>query len=632
LLFPSFLPLCDYMNNLLFQLQFSSIDLDQALFQPFPSEIIFQNYTPCEVYEVPLVLRNTDKIPRMVKVVEESSPYFKVISPKDTGHKVAPGVPSIFRILFMPEENKDYAHILTCVTEREKFIVPIKARGARAILDFPDKLNFSTCPVKYSTQKILLVRNIGKKDAVFHIKTHRPFSVEPPVGTLNVGESMQLEVEFEPQSVGNHSARLIVCYDTGEKVFVSLYGAAIDMNIRLDKNSLIMEKTYITLANQRTVTIHNRSSIIAHFQWKIFATQEEEDREKHRVCDDLIKEEKDEMDEFLEECVIDPVLRDRLSILSRTFENQRRMVQGDRLLFLNNIFTMEPEGDVWPNSSAEITVFFNPLEARLYQQTIYCDISGREIRLPLRIKGEGMGPKIHFNFELLDIGKVFIGSVHCYEAILYNKGSIDALFCVIPPTSPLGACFVFSPKEGIIEPSGVQAVQISFSSAILGHFEEEFLVNVNGAPEPVKLTIRGCVIGPTFHFNVPALHFGDVSFGFPHTLICSLNNTSLVPMTFKLRVPGDGLGRKSISSCEHYSGDKRLSWTKEEILAIKPKEFTITPDCGTIRSQGFAAIRVTLCSNTVQKYELALVVDVEGVGEEVLALLITARYSPDQPI
>ena len=42
----------------------------------------------------------------MVKVVEESSPYFKVISPKDISHKVAPGVPSVFRILFTPEENK----------------------------------------------------------------------------------------------------------------------------------------------------------------------------------------------------------------------------------------------------------------------------------------------------------------------------------------------------------------------------------------------------------------------------------------------------------------------------------------------------------------------------------------------
>lgn len=58
----SFLPLCDYKINLLFQLQFSGTDLDQALFQPFPSEIVFQNYTPCEVYEVPLVLRNNDKV------------------------------------------------------------------------------------------------------------------------------------------------------------------------------------------------------------------------------------------------------------------------------------------------------------------------------------------------------------------------------------------------------------------------------------------------------------------------------------------------------------------------------------------------------------------------------------------
>ncbi|EDL92535.1 rCG51388, partial [Rattus norvegicus] len=606
--------------------KFSRVDLDQALFQPFPSEIIFQNYSPCEVYEVPLVLRNNDKIPRMVKVVEESSPYFKIISPKDIGHKVAPGVPSIFRILFTPEENKDYAHMLTCITEREKFIVPVKARGARAILDFPDELNFSTCPVKYSTQKVLLVRNIGNKDSMFHLKTRSPYSVEPTGGILNVGESMQLEVNFEPQTVGNHSGKLIVIYDTGEMVFVCLYGAAIDVNIRLDKNSLIMERTYISLSNQRSITIHNRTNIIAHFQWKVFATQEEEDKEKHRVCDDLHREEKQETSMILEDCILDPSLRERLSIISRTFENQRKLVQGNSMLFLDHIFTIDPlEGDVWPNSTAEITVYFNPLEARLYQQTVYCDISGREIRLPLRIRGEGMGPKIHFNFELLDIGKVFIGSAHCYEAILSNKGSIDALFNVIPKTSALGACFVFNPKEGIIEPSGVQAVQIAFSSTSLGHFEEEFLIDVNGSPEPVKLTIRGCVIGPTFHFNVPALHFGNVSYGFPHTLTCSLNNTSLVSMTFKLRVRGDGEGMSSIPSYSQDSDSKRRSWINTEISTTKPKEFTITPNSGTIRAQGFAAIKVTLCSNTVQKYELALVVDVEGIGEEVLALLITAR-------
>lgn len=165
----------------------------------------------------------------------------------------------------------------------------------------------------------------------------------------------------------------------------------------------------------------------------------------------------------------------------------------------------------------------------------------------------------------------------------------------------------------------IRYVTITNSSPLVVKFRWFFLV------DDEENQIRGCVIGPTFHFNVPALHFGDVSFGFPHTLICSLNNTSLVPMTFKLRVPGDGIGRKSISNSEQYSDNKRPPWSKDEVPVTKPKEFTITPDCGTIRSQGFAAIRVTLCSNTVQKYELALVVDVEGIGEEVLALLITAR-------
>lgn len=39
--------------------------------------------------------------------------------------------------------------------------------------------------------------------------------MEPSVGTLTVGESMQLEVDFEPQTVGDHNKRLIVYYDTG---------------------------------------------------------------------------------------------------------------------------------------------------------------------------------------------------------------------------------------------------------------------------------------------------------------------------------------------------------------------------------------------------------------------------------
>uniref|UniRef100_A0A8C0BGG9 HYDIN/VesB/CFA65-like Ig-like domain-containing protein n=1 Tax=Buteo japonicus TaxID=224669 RepID=A0A8C0BGG9_9AVES len=567
------------------------------------------------------------QVPRLVKVVLESSPYFKLISPSDVCRKVAPGMPSTFRILFTPEENKDYFHQLTCITEREKFIVPIRAIGARAILDFPDQLNFSVCPVKYSTQKTLLVRNIGNREARYCISTQSPFSVDPSIGTLGIGDDMQVTVEFHPLKTGDHFRSLIVHYDTGEDIHTSLYGAAVDVNIRLDRNSLTVEKTYLTLSNHRSVVIHNRSEIIAHFQWKAFVTQEEEDQQKLRLCRMLRRQEEDKMDYFLEECTVDPTLRERLSLLSRSFQNQRAKVQGDSMLFSDDIFTIEPvEGDVWPNSSAEINVVFKPREARLYQQTVYCNISGRETRLPLRIKGEGIGPQLRFSFDQLDIGKVFVGSTHSYEAILFNKGAIDALFSLVPPSTALGSCFTLLPREGIILPDGLQVIRISFSSTILGKFTEEFRFSVNGSPEPVTLTIRGCVIGPTFHFDVPCLCFGDVSFGFPCTLSCRLTNTSLVPMTFNLRIPGDGSGEPSVTSFVQMSDSTRPSWRRGAQGHIKPTEFTIKPCRGTIRSQGLLDIQVTLCSNTVKKYELALVVDVDGVGKEVLALLLTARY------
>ena len=128
--------------------KFTTMEVERPLFQPFPSDIVFQNFEPFETYEVPLQLRNNDRIARLVKVTQTDSPYFKIISPLDVGHKVAPGMDTVFILQFTTDEKKDYTHELICITEREKFLVPVKAIGARAILDFPDEINFGTCAIK----------------------------------------------------------------------------------------------------------------------------------------------------------------------------------------------------------------------------------------------------------------------------------------------------------------------------------------------------------------------------------------------------------------------------------------------------------------------------------------------------
>ncbi|NXP48865.1 HYDIN protein, partial [Heliornis fulica] len=210
---------------------------------------------------------------------------------------------------------------------------------------------------------------------------------------------------------------------------------------------------------------------------------------------------------------------------------------------------------------------------------------------------------------------------------LFNKGPIDAVFSLVPPTTALGSCFTFVPKEGEIAPDSLQVINISFSSTILGPFTEHFQFGVKGSSQAMTLIIRGCVIRPTFHFDVPSLDFGDVPFGFPRTLSCCLINTSLVPMTFDLRIPGDGDGSRECSTTSSiWLMDKNpQSWRKGSPHRAKPMEFTIVPCRGTICPLGSVDIEVTLCSNTAKEYSQALVVDVDGVGKDLLELHLTAR-------
>lgn len=43
-------------------LQDFGVSMDQALFQPFPSEVVFQQFQPQQMYEFPLNFRNNDRV------------------------------------------------------------------------------------------------------------------------------------------------------------------------------------------------------------------------------------------------------------------------------------------------------------------------------------------------------------------------------------------------------------------------------------------------------------------------------------------------------------------------------------------------------------------------------------------
>ncbi|NXI17609.1 HYDIN protein, partial [Irena cyanogastra] len=340
----------------------------------------------------------------------------------------------------------------------------------------------------------------------------------------------------------------------------------------------------------------------------------------------MYEQHKENFNHVLKKYRTDMTLRRRVLFLVDSFHTNITKNRVGPVLFHNDIFSLEPkEGEIWPNCSAEIRLVFKPQEARVYKLPVFCDITGHENRLPLLLTGEGLGPQLHFHFEELNIGEIFIRTTHRYEAVLINSGLVEAPFRFVPPTTAMGSYFTFLPQEGIVAPGKFQSIQISFCPTILGEFEEEFCFHVTQSPKPVTLTIRGSVMGPTFHFDVSALHFGDLSFGFPRTLKFCLFNTSLIPMAFNLYIPGDGSGGPSVDSSAVVLKPRRQFWSKEARGLMRPREFTISPCSGTVRPLESQDITVTLCSNTIGDYELELLMDVDDVGKKVLALPLTAR-------
>ena len=62
---------------------------------------------------------------------------------------------------------------------------------------------------------------------------------------------MQVDIHFTPRAVGDHGGELVVRYESGEEVGVGLYGGAVDSNVRLDRGSVKMDSTYISMSSQR---------------------------------------------------------------------------------------------------------------------------------------------------------------------------------------------------------------------------------------------------------------------------------------------------------------------------------------------------------------------------------------------
>uniref|UniRef100_T1FWU7 HYDIN/VesB/CFA65-like Ig-like domain-containing protein n=1 Tax=Helobdella robusta TaxID=6412 RepID=T1FWU7_HELRO len=614
------------LQQISFQLN-TTVPPNQPLFQPVPSEIIFRNFNPfCDI-SLPLVLRNDDSVPRCVKVSIQDSPYFQIISPPALG-KIGPGLSVTYKILFSPQECQDYEHKVVCTTEREEFVVPIKAIGPRAILDFNDVIDFSACPVKYLTSKTIFIRNIGNCTAHFTLSTDCPFTVTPDTGCLEVNASMQVTLGFRPMCVGCHRGLLIIHYHTGEDVNVELCGMSEDQIIRLEKNVVRLDNTFINMLSSKSVTLINRSNIVANYRWTTNVLEITDNLVNNKIINNFNADTVfSSQNNFpMEDKNKDIKIYVNCDILS--IETSKNFVNTDNIKFIKNVVEMYPgEGCVWPHSSVDIKVTFAPRSDGHLDTIMYCDVEGRETRLPLYIKGQAQGPSVELSYDSLDMGDVVFHTTNIYEIILANKGLIDADFKIfLDGSSQLKSCFEVEPEAGHLGANIQQIICVRFTANTLGHFSCKFKFEITNQPRDLFVIYKGCVVAPSFQFSVDQLDFGAVSCGFEVTRSFVLTNTSFVPLKFQLRIPSDGTDaaaeradaiRKDFKVCISVL----LSHFRQTCL----KEFTISPAYGQLDGHSCTTICILFCSNTVKVYEELMVFDVVGVQNDAHSIFIRAQ-------
>lgn len=574
---------------------------------------------------------------RRIKLIKPDTPFFEISAPQTLSgeplkqSKIAAGMEICFIVTFLPQEIREYSWDLICATERENFVVPLRAIGMRPLLTLPDEVDFGACPIKSPSEKKIVVQNIGTSAAKFSMKSlQSEFSCPEQDVTIEANATFALELSFTPHDTSHCLGDIEVTFSNGVKCYIQMRGFGKNVEVSLSAPSLTMEPSYISLFSQKTLKIRNLSDAPIRYRWKSFATEAEEEVERQRLLMEINRIEDEERsmlynrvsDGYYENAEepenvnqmsfndtngVDPTnsllpfaARVDEAVLIRKYRNLRKALEQDKMLFVDDIFDIAPiEGEVWAHSEMEITVCFRPDTASLYNCLAFLDVSGRHDRLPLQLIGQGIGPHAALSFEVLDIGDVFVNDVNYYDLSIKNKGDIPAQWTFMSSLTRFGNKFQFTPSEGYLMPNQSQNIRIRFESDILGEFSEYFRFALQGNDDMLVCQVKGHVIGPTFHFDTKSIDFGTVSFDYLHSSVVRLVNTSRIPMVYTLHIPQDGLYLK--------------------------KEFNISPSRGTLSPKDSVEVLIEFIPTTVKVYDYSLGVDVLGVGDLLLSVPITAE-------
>ncbi|XP_031837907.2 hydrocephalus-inducing protein homolog [Nomia melanderi] len=381
-----------------------------------------------------------------------------------------------------------------------------------------------------------------------------------------------------------------------------------------------MEETYLGLSRSKVLTIHNGSDHVVNYKWMLLKDSEADElrRTEYRRLFHLVYE--SELVRSVNLVHYNVCMPDiHQLVYQRIYADEIESLKKETFPYCHISFMLTPEeGEIWPQSSTDVTVLFRALEVGEVSSIAYLEVTGRESRIPLSLHGTGKGPYFRLNVLTIDMCNVYLCSVHNFEVIVANKGHIPGTMIYKPKPADFGGTIKITPTCLFLKPDEHKSFNLRFSSNRKGDFVERLDFIVKESLEVHSLHIKGCIVCPTLHFDKESLDFGATPLGFSSKQEVCLHNQSLVPVAFSLRLLNDG-HQTPLTYEEFARAQMKPSFPSD------PREFFVTPETGVVSASGFLKLKVIYTANIVRDGRTRLEVDLWDSDSDALALTIEFR-------
>ena len=279
--------------------------MGDPVFVAKPAVVQFTDYEVGQVYELPLRLQNSSGILRRLRVLPPASEHFSVSLVKYLGEDglVAPGMYCMVSVRFLPDTLADYEDTLYVVTEQGMMAIPLLARRLPPNLTIPHTIDVGNCYVNDLRSIIVPCKNQGGRGRFLlvpdyewpeppddvHQRDHvymSPFKIQPAHWALEMGDSIDVKVDFAPGAEGRFQVGFRLVCDNCSVQEYSIIGVGLVPSLkllRLDGEQIVppladvlrpnVDQAFADLApgavTTRLVQLKNRTELPIEFHWNV---------------------------------------------------------------------------------------------------------------------------------------------------------------------------------------------------------------------------------------------------------------------------------------------------------------------------------------------------------------------------